>query len=63
PRTGQTYFLAHVSVDRSVLKDNPEAKIMPGMPVSVELQTGSHTALNYFLEPLRDVMQHGMREK
>ena len=62
-RTGQAYFLAHVSVDRSVLKNYPDAKIMPGMPVQVELQTGVHTALNYFLEPIRDVMRQGMREK
>jgi HlyD family type I secretion membrane fusion protein len=62
-RTGQPYFLAHVSVDRSFLKNYPSAKIMPGMPVQVELQTGEHTALNYFLEPIRDVMRQGMREK
>jgi HlyD family type I secretion membrane fusion protein len=62
-RTGQPYFLIHVSVDRSILKEYPEAKIMPGMPVNVEVQTGARTALEYFLEPIRDVMHHGMREK
>lgn len=61
--SGQPYFLAHVSVDGSILKDHPDARIIPGMPVEVELQTGSHTALNYFLEPIRDVMNKGMREK
>ncbi|HEX4079865.1 MAG TPA: HlyD family type I secretion periplasmic adaptor subunit [Rhizomicrobium sp.] len=63
PHTGQSYFLAHVSVDRTVLRDNPDARIIPGMPVQVEIQTGAHTALNYFLEPIRDVMHNGMREK
>lgn len=62
-RTGQPYFMAHISVDRTILKKFPEAKIMPGLPVQVELQTGAHTALNYFLEPIRDVMRNGMREK
>ena len=62
-RTGQSYFVADVSVDRSMLGDNPDARIIPGMPVQVEIQTGAHTALDYFLEPVRDVMHNGMREK
>ena len=61
--TGQSYFMARVSVDRSILRDHPDARIIPGMPVQVEIQTGAHTALNYFLEPIRDVMHNGMREK
>lgn len=61
--TGQPYFLAHVSVDRSILRHQPDARFIPGMPVQVEIQTGSHTALSYFLEPIRDVMRTGMREK
>jgi HlyD family type I secretion membrane fusion protein len=61
--TGQAYFMARVSVDRSILRDHPDARIIPGMPVQVEIQTGAHTALNYFLEPIRDVMHNGMREK
>ena len=61
--TGVSYFLARVSVDRSILRDHPDARIIPGMPVQVEIQTGAHTALNYFLEPIRDVMHNGMREK
>ncbi|HEY3638439.1 MAG TPA: HlyD family type I secretion periplasmic adaptor subunit [Rhizomicrobium sp.] len=61
--TGQAYFLAHVSVDRTILKDHPDARFIPGMPVQIEIQTGAHTALNYFLEPIRDVMHNGMREQ
>lgn len=63
PHTGQPYFLIHISVDRSSRKDNPGARFIPGMPVQVEIQTGAHTALNYFLEPIRDVMHNGMREQ
>jgi HlyD family type I secretion membrane fusion protein len=61
--TGQSYFLVHVMVDRSILKDYPAARFIPGMPVQAEIQTGAHTALNYFLEPIRDVMHNGMREQ
>ncbi len=63
PRTGVPYFAAHVSVDRSILKGYTDAKIMPGLPVNVEIQTGARTALEYFYEPIRDVMHNGMRER
>ena len=61
--SGQPFFLAHVNVDSTILKDYPEARFIPGMPVQIEIQTGAHTALNYFLEPIRDVMHNGMREQ
>lgn len=62
-RTGQAYFNAVVSVDRSALKDFPEVRIIPGMPVEVAIETGTRTALTYFLEPIRDVIRSGMRER
>jgi HlyD family type I secretion membrane fusion protein len=61
--TGQAYFVANISVDRSVLKDYPDARFIPGMPVEVALQTGARTALAYLFEPIRDVMRNGMRER
>jgi HlyD family type I secretion membrane fusion protein len=62
-RTGQAYFVAMVSVDRSALKNFPDARLIPGMPVEVALDTGSRTALEYLFEPIRDVMRKGMRER
>ncbi|HEX4177154.1 MAG TPA: HlyD family type I secretion periplasmic adaptor subunit, partial [Rhizomicrobium sp.] len=44
-RTGQAYFAAEVTVDRSTLKDYPNARILPGLPVEVSINTGSRTAL------------------
>lgn len=63
PRTGQSYFVATVSVDRSALRNFPDARLIPGMPVEVALDTGSRTALEYLFEPIRDVMRKGMRER
>ena len=63
PRTGQGYFVASVCIDRAVLKDYPDARLIPGMPIEVAFDTGSRTALEYFLEPIRDVMRNGMRER
>jgi len=62
-RTGQSYFLARLSLDRSPLSNYPDVRMLPGMPVQVEISTGAHTALEYLVEPIRDVMRNGMREK
>ncbi|MGA9796341.1 MAG: HlyD family type I secretion periplasmic adaptor subunit [Rhizomicrobium sp.] len=61
--SGQAYFTAHVSVDRKMLRDFPEARLIPGEPAQVAIQTGTRTALDYFIEPIRDVIRNGMREK
>lgn len=62
-RTGQAYFNVNVTVDRKLLKDYPNAHMIPGLPVEVALNTGSHTALDYLVEPISDVFRKGMREK
>ena len=62
-RTGEPYFLVRISIDHAALKEYREARFLPGVPVQVEIPTGSHTVLEYFVGPIRDVMQNGMREK
>jgi HlyD family secretion protein/epimerase transport system membrane fusion protein len=62
-RTGQAYFNVQLTVDRTPLKDYPEAHLIPGMPVEVALDTGTRTALDYFVEPITDVFRRGMRER
>jgi len=62
-RTGQAYFAVTVTVDRTPLKGYSDAKIIPGLPVEVSLETGERTALGYFVEPITDVFRRGMREK
>jgi HlyD family type I secretion membrane fusion protein len=61
--TNQAYFNVIVAVDRSQLKDYPDVKLIPGMPVDVSLDTGARTAVDYFLEPISAVFRHGMRER
>jgi len=57
PRTGQAFFIARLSLDHA------PARMLPGMPVRVEIPTGAHTALQYLIEPISDVMHNGMRER
>jgi multidrug efflux pump subunit AcrA (membrane-fusion protein) len=61
-RSGQAYFLARLSLDRSPLKNLP-VRLLPGMPVRVEIPTGANTTLEYLIEPIAEVMHNGMREK
>ena len=61
--TNQPYFSVIIAVDRSQLRDYPDVKLIPGMPVDVSLNTGARTAMQYFLEPITAVFRHGMREK
>lgn len=61
PRSGQGYFLARLRLDREPLSDSP--RMLPGMPVRVEIPTGAHTMLEYLIEPVSQVVRNGMREK
>ena len=60
-RAGQAYFTVQLTVDRAPLKEYPKARIIPGMPVEVAIDTGTRTALDYFVEPISDVFRRGMR--
>jgi len=62
-RTGQPYFNVVVSVDRKELQDYKDVKLMPGLPVDVAIATGTRTMMEYFLAPVLDVIEKGMRER
>jgi HlyD family type I secretion membrane fusion protein len=62
-RTGQPYFNVVVTVDRKELEDYKDVKLMPGLPCDVAIATGTRTMMEYFLSPVLDVIEKGMREK
>ena len=62
-RTGQPYFNVTVVVDRQALKDYAALRLMPGIPADVAISTGTRTLMEYFLSPILDVIEKGMREK
>lgn len=62
-RTGMAYFAVTITVDKTPLLQYPDAKLLPGLPVDVALNTGQRTALSYFIEPITDVFRKGMRER
>ena len=62
-RTGQPYFNVVVTVDRKELQDYKDVKLMPGLPVDVAIATGTRTLMEYFMAPVMDVIEKGMRER
>jgi multidrug efflux pump subunit AcrA (membrane-fusion protein) len=62
-RTGATYFLATVEVDRDQLRRVPQVKLYPGMPVEVAIVTGRRSMLAFLLQPFADSFAHAFREE
>jgi len=62
-RTGQPYFNVTVTVDRDALKDYSAVRLVPGLPADVAIATGTRTLMDYFLAPVLDVIEKGMRER
>jgi HlyD family type I secretion membrane fusion protein len=60
--TGQTYYVANVSVSASELAKLGDRKLMPGMPVEVFVSTESRTALSYLAKPMMDQFVRAFRE-
>jgi membrane fusion protein, type I secretion system len=61
--TKQPYYLARVTVNRADMPANIASKLTPGMPADVLIVTGERTTLEYLVEPLRNAIAEGMREK
>ena len=62
-RTGETYFSAIVEVGSNQLSLTPNVKLYPGMPVEVAIVTGSHTMIDFLLQPFFDSFAHAFHEQ
>ena len=60
--TGASFYTLRIGVADAELARLKNLKIVPGMPVEAFIQTGSRTALSYFLKPLSDQMMRTFRE-
>jgi HlyD family secretion protein len=59
--SGQTYFVATARPAEATGADAP-ARLVPGMPVEVYIQTDARTPLEYLLQPLHDGLLRAMSE-
>jgi HlyD family secretion protein len=63
PATGESYYLADITVaDAEIAKLGPDA-LLPGMPVEVFVTTEERTALSYLVKPLSDQFARALRER
>lgn len=62
-KTGMSYYLARVEVDREELASlGVDVQLVPGMPAEVLIVTGERTLLGYLFQPFRDMFRRSLRE-
>jgi len=62
-RTGTSYYTARVSLKPDQVARLGEAKLVPGMPVDVFIQTPGRTALAYLIKPLKEQAERALKER
>ncbi|MEI4196503.1 HlyD family type I secretion periplasmic adaptor subunit [Roseovarius sp. E0-M6] len=66
PATTLPYYAIHVRLDRTAAQEAGPGldldTLYPGMPVEVMVVTGRQSVLNYFLQPLSNVIARAFRE-
>ncbi len=53
-KTGTSFYRARLAFAGMNVPSKVRSKLVSGMPVEVQIETGSHSALSYFLKPLTD---------
>ena len=60
---GPTVFLAHIDIGNTDLHDAPaDFRLVPGMPLTADVDVGSRTLLSYILDKASPVLREGLRE-
>jgi HlyD family secretion protein len=62
-RSGQSYYVARISIDPEELDRLGPVKLVPGMPAEVFIKTYDRTVLSYFTKPLADQVARAFRER
>ena len=62
-RTGQHYYKADVELDDKEAEKLAHVTLLPGMPVESFIQTGSRSALSYFVKPMEDYFTRAFRDE
>ncbi len=62
-RTGTSYYMARVSLKPDQVARLGEAKLVPGMPVDVFIQTPGRIALAYLIKPLKEQAERALKER
>ena len=61
---GDRFYTGKVELDGDLLHElDPTVQLTPGLPAEVFIATAERTVLEYLTQPLREVIERGMREK
>lgn len=61
--SGQMHYLARIEIDDDQMARLGGLKLLPGMPVEVQIRTGDRTAFTYLMKPLTDQFAKAFRER
>jgi HlyD family secretion protein len=61
-RTGESYYLARLSIAEDLTGDFDLSAVGAGQPVEVFITTGQRTFLSYVTDPFADTIRRGLRE-
>jgi len=61
-RSGEPHYVALIKIEDHELVKLGSAKLLPGMPAEVMINTGTRSMLDYLLEPLLRTLRRAMRE-
>ncbi|MEH6633716.1 MAG: HlyD family type I secretion periplasmic adaptor subunit [Halopseudomonas aestusnigri] len=63
PQTGLSYYQSIIEIPEEELARLNSAKLVPGMPAEIYIQTGDRSALTYLVKPLMDQLGRAFREE
>jgi epimerase transport system membrane fusion protein len=64
-QTGFAFYKTRLNVSKEVAKEleKRKVKLVAGMPVEVVIKTGKRTVLEYFMKPLKQMLDNSLNEK
>ena len=61
-KTGNSQYRARLLLDRRALPRQLQDKLMAGMPVELQIETGSRSAISYLMKPLTDNLRRAFTD-
>ncbi|WND03041.1 HlyD family type I secretion periplasmic adaptor subunit [Temperatibacter marinus] len=60
--TGEQFFEVRIFISPEEFSRVKNETLLPGMPVEILIEAGKRTAMEYFLDPITDLVRRSMRE-
>lgn len=63
PRTGESFYQAHLNIPAAEIAKMSPIRVIPGMPVEAIVPTQARTLFGYIADPLRQRFRRALRER